>query len=81
MKATVFNPAQLELLRMMSFVKTDDSMKELKTVIAQYFANKAKQEMEKMWATGEMNDAKFESFRTLHERTPYKKAVHAEHSA
>lgn len=70
MKATVFNPAQLELLHMMSFVKTDDTMKELKAVIAQYFAQKAKQEMEKMWETGEMNAEKFSSFRNLHERTP-----------
>lgn len=81
MEATVFNSAQLELLRMMSFVKTDDAMKELKTVIAQYFAKKAKQEMEEMWATVEMNDEKFETFRNLHERTPDKKAIHAEHSA
>ena len=55
---------------MMSFVKTDDTMKELKAVIAQYFAQKAKQEMEKMWETGEMNAEKFSSFRNLHERTP-----------
>lgn len=79
MAATVFNSAQIELLRMMSFVKTDASMKELKGVISQYFAQAAKKEMERMWESGEMNEEKFNSFRQLHERTPYSKAKHAEH--
>ena len=26
-----------------------------------------------MWANGKMNEAKFESFENLHERTPYKR--------
>ena len=38
MEATVFNQAQLYLLRMMSLVKTDETMNGLKTVIARYFA-------------------------------------------
>ena len=81
MQTTVFNQAQLELLRMMSFVKTKESMDDLKTIIAQYFAQKAKQEMVKMWESGEMNDEKFNHFKSLHERTPYRKSKHAEHSA
>lgn len=79
MEATVFNPAQIELLHMMSFVKTDQSMRELKNVIARYFAQKARREMEHMWETGEMNEAKFNAFRDLHERTPYRKVAYAEH--
>ena len=71
MPKTVFNNAQLELLKMMSFVKTDESLAELKHVIALYFADKTKKEMESMWETGEMNEEKYESFRHLHERTPY----------
>lgn len=81
MQATVFNPAQIELLRMMSFVKTDTAMKELKGVIAQYFAQKAKETMDEMWRNGEMDMNKFNSFRTLHERTPYRKAKYAKHRA
>ena len=74
MQATKLNTAQIELLRMMSFVKTDDSMKELKSVISHYFAKKAKDEMDKMWESGEMNEEKFNRFRTLHERLPYIKS-------
>ena len=81
MQTSRLNTAQTELLRTMSFVKTDDSMKELKKVISEYFAQKAKSEMERMWETGEMNDKRFDSFRELHERTPYRKARHAEHRA
>ena len=79
MQANVFNQAQLDLLRMMAFVKSDQSLQELKHVIASHFAEKAKLEMQHMWETGEMNEEKFESFRNLHERTPYKKLVHAEY--
>lgn len=79
MQRTVFNEAQLELLKMMEFVKSKESLKELQHVIALYFAEKAKSEMERMWQTGEMNEEKFESFRELHERTPYSKVKHAEY--
>lgn len=73
MDSTVFNPAQQELLNMMSYVKTPESLKELRKVIASYFAQKAKESINKMWEKGELSDEKFESFKTLHERTPYKR--------
>lgn len=72
MEATVLNPAQQELLDMMAFVKSPESLKELKKVITIYFAKKARESVDEMWKTGELNNAKFESFKTLHERTPYK---------
>lgn len=72
MEATVFNPAQLQLLEMMSFVKSNEALRELKQVISVYFACQAQQEIDKLWETGELDAVKVESFRKLHERTPYK---------
>lgn len=71
MEPTVLNQAQLDLLRMMAYIKTPESLEELRKVIVSYFAKKTRESIERMWETGELNDEKFESFKTLHEHTPY----------
>lgn len=60
------------LLKMMSFVKTSEALDQLKQVISDFFAQQAQEEINHLWETGELNDDKIESFRQLHERTPYK---------
>lgn len=40
--------------------------------VSDYFARRAQDEIDRMWASGELTNKKLESFRTLHERTPYK---------
>ena len=72
MAAAVFNEAQLEVLRMMAVFNTPEAVKDLKQSISNYFAQKAEAEIEKLWADGTLTESKVESFRTLHERTPYK---------
>ena len=72
MENTVFNPAQLQLLKMMSFVNTSEALDQLKQVISDFFALKAQEEINRMWTTGELNNEKVESFSKLHEHTPYK---------
>lgn len=69
---TVFNEAQLELLGMMSHIKSEKTLRELRLVVSQFFAQKAEDAINEMWADGTLNDEKVESFRNLHERTPYK---------
>ena len=72
MKATVFNPAQMQLLEMMSFVKSDKALNGLKQAISDYFATQAQEEIDLLWEKGALNEDKVEGFRNLHERTPYK---------
>ena len=72
MDATVFNPAQMQLLEMMSFVKSDKALDGLKQAISDYFAAQAQNEIDRLWENGDLNDEKVEGFRNLHERTPYK---------
>ena len=72
MESTVFNPAQLQLLEMMSFVKSDKALDGLKQAISDYFAVQAQNEIDRLWENGDLNDEKVEEFRNLHERTPYK---------
>ncbi len=65
----------MQILDMMSFVKTPEALKDLKQVISDYFAQKADAEMNKMWNDGILTEERVESFRHLHERTPYNKPV------
>ena len=59
------------MLNMMQWVKSPEALADLKQAISDYFAKKAKAEIDRMWASGEMTDDKFSGFETLHERTPY----------
>ena len=72
MQTTSLNNAQLEILDMMSFVKSQEALADLKQAISNYFASELEKEMNRMWETGEMTQEKVENFRTIHERTPYK---------
>lgn len=67
-----FNPAQLEIIDMMSFVKSTQVLSQLKQSISDFFVKQAQDEIDRLWETGELNDDKIESFRQLHERTSYK---------
>ena len=72
MAATILNEAQLELLKMVSVFNTPEAVVDLKQAISNYFAQKAEEEIDKLWEDGILTDAKVESFRSLHERTSYK---------
>lgn len=65
------NPAQIEVLNMMSFVNTESAWQNLKDALAKYFAKQLEEEIDNLWDDGILTEKKVESFRTLHERTPY----------
>lgn len=72
MEATTLNEAQLEILKLMSVIKTPEELAELKQAISDHFVRKAAEEIDRMWADGRLTEERVESFRHLHERTPYR---------
>ena len=66
------NPAQIEVLNMMSFINTPSSWQSLKNALSDYFAKQLDEEVDALWQKGILNEEKVEGFRTLHERTPYR---------
>mgnify|MGYP006994863114 FL=1 len=44
----------------------------MKKEISDYFVQMADAELDRMWNEGTLNEERIESFRHLHERTPYK---------
>ena len=41
MERTVFNPAQLQILDLMAYVESEDTLNEIKDMLSNYFAQKA----------------------------------------
>ena len=72
-KETTMNQAQLQILDMLSFIKTPEALRDLNKVISDYFVQMADDELDRMWNEGTLNEERIASFRHLHERTPYNK--------
>ena len=74
-QVATMNQAQLQILDMLSFIKTLEALRDLNKVISDYFVQMADAELDKMWNEGILNEERIESFRHLHERTPYNKLL------
>ena len=74
-QTATLNQAQLQILDMMSFIETPEALTDLNRVISDYFVQKADAELDQMWADGSLSEERIESFRHLHERTPYNKPI------
>ncbi len=72
MERTVFNSAQREVLDVMSCIKTDEDLRELKQVLLNFLNEKMQKELDNLWDEGVISEAKLEEWRATHFRTPYK---------
>ena len=66
-----FSAAQIELLNAMAWLKTDEELIALRHAISEFFADRADQEMERLWNEGFLNDEIVEGWKNEHMRTPY----------
>ncbi|MCL2435149.1 MAG: hypothetical protein FWD09_03280 [Lentimicrobiaceae bacterium] len=72
MEATVFNPTQLQLLRMFSYNQDENSLKELKEVWLAHVRNKMDEEGRKIWEEKNLSNEVMHEWLNTHIRTPYK---------
>ena len=68
---TILNEAQLSILRLLGRMKTPEQVDELRQVISNYYAQKATEEMDRLWDEGEWSEEKNEQVLSEHLRTPY----------
>ena len=68
---TLLNEAQLGILRLLGRMKTIEQVNELRQVISNYYAQKATEEMDRLWENGEWSEEKNEGVLKEHLRTPY----------
>jgi len=72
MEATVFNPTQLQLLRMFSYNQDENSLKELKEVWLAHVRNKMDEEGRKIWKEKNLSNEVMQEWLNTHIRAPYK---------
>ena len=71
MERTVFNNAQLEILDLMSYVESEDTLNEIRDMLSRYFAEKVQKGIDELGEAGTINDAVVEGWKNEHMRTPY----------
>lgn len=60
---------QLELLKMFSIPLEDDQLKEIKALLSRYFADKASEEMDRLWDENNWSDETMREWAQEHMRT------------
>lgn len=69
-----FNPAQYELINLLSCVDKEEDIIELKEVLVQFLNRCLQREIDKLWDAGIINEKVIEDWGKEHMRTPYKHA-------
>jgi hypothetical protein len=76
MEATVantpLNPVQLHLLKIFSFTKSEEGLKELQAVLFDHYRNKLKVQTSEFWEKNNLDNAKMEEIMFGHNRTSSK---------
>jgi len=63
---------QLELIKTFSYQIDDTQLLEIKDILTKYFADKATQEMDKLWVDNKWTNDTMDCWAREHLRTPYK---------
>jgi hypothetical protein len=71
-KPAVLNPAQIHLLKMLSFAKTEQSLHDLKQLLREFYIRQIDNQMDAYWEEGKFSDTINEQLLHEHLRTPYK---------
>ena len=76
MEATIthspLNAIQQHLLQMFAFNKSEEGLKELQSVLFNYYRNKLKLQTRDFWESNQFNSAKMEEIMFGHNRLPTK---------
>ena len=63
--------AKMNLLRVVDGIKTVDEVQAIQQVLANYYAQKAQAELDRLWDEGVINERVIEQWGQEHMRTPY----------
>jgi len=73
METITFTPAQVHVFNLVSHIKSDAGLEQLRQQLASFYAKQVDDEMDALWEAGQWSEQKQEDLRGLHFRTPYKK--------
>ena len=63
---------QLELVKLFSYKIAENQVLEIKQLLSNYFANKATEEMDRLWDENNWSEETMKEWSNEHLRTPYK---------
>ena len=66
--------AKMNLLRVVDRIRTIDDVQAIQQILANYYAQKAEAEMDRLWDNGTINEQVIEQWGQEHMRTPYNHA-------
>lgn len=72
MQQQVINPAQYELLNVLSCINREEDVAELKSVIVNFLNTRLQKEIDSLWENGTLNSEEVAAWDNEHMRTPYK---------
>ncbi|MBQ9555048.1 MAG: hypothetical protein IJV05_02375 [Muribaculaceae bacterium] len=67
-----FSPFQMQMLELVSHVQSQEEMDDIRRMLAEYFAKRAEDEIDRLWDKGILNDEVMEEWKHEHMRTPYR---------
>ncbi|MBR5061901.1 MAG: hypothetical protein IKX24_07130 [Prevotella sp.] len=73
METISFSPAQVHVFNLVSHIKSDLGLEQLREQLATFYAKKVDEEMDCLWESGEWDEKKLKELRGSHFRIPYKK--------
>ena len=71
MEAITFSPAQVHVFNLVSHIKSDIGLEQLRDQLAAFYAKQVDDEMDQLWESGQWNEKKMQELRGSHFRTPY----------
>ena len=73
MEAITFTPAQVQVLNLVSRIRTTVGLEKLRKQLAAFYAKQIDDEMDALWESGQFDEKRMQELRGSHFRTPYNK--------
>ena len=71
-QSTPFTPFQIEMLELISRVKSEREMNDIRQMLGRFFAKRAEDAIDRLWDEGVINEDVIDGWKNEHMRTPYK---------
>ena len=71
MEQITFSPAQIHVFNLVSHIKSETGLENLRQQLAAFYAKEIDNEMDRLWENGEWNEQKLNDLRGSHFRTSY----------
>ena len=72
MKSLRFNPAQQAVLNVISCLRSEQDLEDLKRTLVKFMNERMQREMDKLWESGAWSNEKMQAMQSEHMRTAYK---------